>query len=92
MTAIERWRVGDTVLLKQPHPHAGKTGAVVGHDVLGLLPHLGARPRVRFDNGDECYLVDDKDGVNLSATGRCDKCGRRMAHYRLKGYRCQTCD
>ena len=58
-----KFKVGDQVLILKPHPHAGKTGKVVTLEILGLIAHRGPRPRVRLDDGTECFLVRDQDGM-----------------------------
>ena len=57
MTASARFPVGTQVILTGDHPWAGEAGEIVGYEVLGMFPHEPARPRVRMQNGEECFAT-----------------------------------
>lgn len=48
---------GDRVLILEPHPHANKTGVYV--ELRRTI--FGMRPVVRFDDGDECFVMKPDD-------------------------------
>lgn len=53
-----RWpKVGQQVKLVGNHPWRGCSGEVIGFQVLGLFPEEDAKPRVRLENGEECFIT-----------------------------------
>jgi hypothetical protein len=54
----ERLPIGTRVQMQAPHPWAGEQGEVIAYEVLGLFPEEGPRPRVRMDNGRECFATE----------------------------------
>ena len=59
------------IKLRGKHPWKGCTGTVIAHEVLGMCPELGPRPRVRLDEADavpyghECFIVNLEEAVRL---------------------------
>ena len=52
-------KVGERVIMCGNSPHAGRSGVVVSFDALSMCPWLGKRPRIRLDNGLECFATRD---------------------------------
>ncbi len=54
--------VGDRVLITGTHPWRGRTGKYVG---LGNAGNYGEMPKVRLDNGAECFVTEASDWKRL---------------------------
>lgn len=89
--------IGARVRISDPkHPHYNRIGEWRGaKKLVGVTEPMG---EIRFtDQGpgiggpDGCFVNRGQIEL-LRSAHECPKCGRAMAHYRLKGYRCLTCD
>lgn len=62
------FEVGQTVIMNDQHPWMGHRGKIVAIENVGLKS-LGMgepRPRVKLDNGTECFIMDDFDARIIS--------------------------
>jgi hypothetical protein len=50
-------KVGQLVLLKGKHPHAGRVAKYVGFGKT----IFGERPKVQFEDGSGCFVMDPKE-------------------------------
>lgn len=50
--------VGTRVLLTGDHPWAGEAGEIIAYQKLSMFLDEPARPRIRMQNGEECFATD----------------------------------
>ena len=60
--------IGTEVQFQSTHAHAHASGIVIAYEVLRVLPYLGAVPRVRLQDGTECFATKPHD-LRLARSG-----------------------
>lgn len=86
-----KFKIGDQVKLLAPHSWAGEVGEIISFEVLGLLPHLGPRPRIAMQNGMECFCTRDSEMLKLSCNEDLDVRAFDEASNHPEECNCENC-